>query len=217
MRFEELPCLLSPAQLPYQSGVERLADGLLHVAVLTRMPGVSPAMIEWWFGEYLQTTEQYKRWHPRDHLWMAWENKSPGTHIHARHCVHEYIGGRINKLKISFVPPGEFFPDGLDSHPGAVAICAYAGLLHRPVDFGRMVHLALPTTWGCELHSRFWLGYIKSRSGSRALERVGNSPWVRRIGASKTLGRALLVHCHEEMSTLAGFLPELYSSRHTGK
>jgi len=42
MQFEQLPALLSPEKLAYASGVERLENGVLHVAVLTRMPGVSP-------------------------------------------------------------------------------------------------------------------------------------------------------------------------------
>ena len=95
-------------------------------------------MIGWWFGDYMWTTEHYKRWHPRDHVWMSWEHKQPGTHVGARHLVHEYIGSRLHKLCITFVPPAEFF------------------------------------------------------------------------------GRALAVHCHEEMSTLAGFLPDLYASESQG-
>ena len=75
MRFDRITDLLSPEQLPYASGIERLPDGILHVAVLTRMPGVAPEMIEWWLAEYMQTTEHYKRWHPTAHLWMDWENK----------------------------------------------------------------------------------------------------------------------------------------------
>jgi hypothetical protein len=105
MRFEELPTLLTPEKLPYLSGVERLADGIPHVAVLTRMPGVSPEMIGWWFGAYLETTDHYRRWHPRDHAWMSWEDKRPGTHVGAKHLVHEYTGGKLNKLRITFVPP----------------------------------------------------------------------------------------------------------------
>ena len=211
MHFDEITSLVSPEQLPYLSGIARYPDGILHVAVLTRMPGVSPKMIEWWFGEYMQTTEHYKRWHPRDHVWMCWEDKTPGTHIGAKHCVHEYIGGRLNKLKISFVPPEDYFLDALQSVPGAVAVCARSGLLDRPIDVGRMAHLAVPQPWGCELHSRFWLGYVKSRTGSRIVDRLGNLAWVRRVLASDHLGRSLLVHCHEEMTTLAGFLPELYA------
>jgi hypothetical protein len=212
MRFDQLDALLTPEKLPYASGVERLADGVLHVAVLTRMPRVTPEMIAWWFGTYMQTTEHYRRWHPRDHLWMAWKNKRPGTHVGAQHLVHETIGGRLNKLRITFVPPEEYFPDGLGAAPGALAVCARPGLLGRPVDLGRMVHLALPRPWGCELHSRFWLGMVHARDGNRLPELLGNRPWLRRLSARTSMGRALLVHCHEEMTTLAGFLPELHAS-----
>lgn len=212
MQFEQVATLVSPEKLPYQSGVERLADGILHVAVLTRMPDVSPNMIKWWFGEYMETTEHYKRWHPRDHLWMSWEDKRSGTHIGAKHLVHEYIGGQLNKLRIAFVAPEEYFLDSLQQVPGAVAICARVGLLERPIDIGRMTHLALVQPWGCELHSRFWLGYVSSRSGSRLIDTVGNLAWTRRSQARIAGGRALMVHCHEEMTTLAGFLPGLYAS-----
>jgi hypothetical protein len=215
MKFEQVSSLLSPDKLAYLSGVERLSDGIFHVAVLTRMPGVSPRMIEWWFGEYMETTEHYKRWHPRDHLWMSWEDKRPGTHVGAKHLVHEYIGGRLNKLRITFVPPDEFFGDALNQVPGAVAICARPGLLDQPIDLGRMVHLALPQEWGCELHSRFWLGYVRSRNGSRLVDSLGNRRLFRRLRASTTMARALMVHCHEEMTTLAGFLPDLHSSEST--
>jgi hypothetical protein len=78
-------------------------------------------MIAWWFGEYMQTTEHYKRWHPRDHVWMSWEDKQPGTHVGAKHLVHEYIGGRLNKLRITFVPEEEFFADALTRMPDLYA------------------------------------------------------------------------------------------------
>ena len=167
MRFEDRGSLLAPEELPYLSGVERLADGILHVAVLTRMPKVSPPMIDWWFGEYMQTTEQYKRWHPRDHVWMAWENKRPGTHVGAKHLVHEYIGGQLTKLCITFVPPNQLFGNALEAVPEARAVCGRAGLIEHPIDLGHMVHLALSAPWGCELHSRFWLGHVAPRDGSR--------------------------------------------------
>ncbi|MGB5696162.1 MAG: hypothetical protein WBM46_10950 [Polyangiales bacterium] len=48
MKFDRLPTLPTPKKLPYLSGVERLVDGTLHVAVLTRIPDVSPRMFGWW-------------------------------------------------------------------------------------------------------------------------------------------------------------------------
>lgn len=211
MKLDDVSALVTPDELPYSSGVERLPDGALHVAVLTRMPDVSPKMVGWWFGEYLRTTEHYKRWHPRDHVWMRWEDKRPGTHVGAKHLVHEHIGGRLHKLRIAFVPPEDFFENALAQAPGAFAVCGRTGLLDRPIDVGHLVHLALPRPWGCDLHSRFWLGHVASRRRSNGLEAVANMRWVRRL-ATVSFGRALAVHCHEEMSTLAGFLPELYPS-----
>ena len=161
MKFEELDSLLTPDRLPYLSGVERLPDGILHVAVLTRMPGVSPKMIGWWFGEYMRTTEHYKRWHPRDHVWMSWDDKRPGTHIGAKHLVHEYIGGRLNKLCITFVPPEEYFGNALEGSPDALAVCGRPGLLERPIDLGRMVHLALPTPLAASSTAGSGLGTLR--------------------------------------------------------
>ncbi|MEM7138431.1 MAG: hypothetical protein AAF500_17760 [Myxococcota bacterium] len=212
MRLEDVSKLLTPLNLPYVNGVERLTDGVVHVAVRTPMPEVSPKMVGWWFGEYLQTVEHYRRWHPRDHVWMKWQDKQSGTYVGAKHLVHEYVGGHLHKLLITFVPPEDIFQDALVGVPETLAVCARPGLLERPVDVGYMVHLALPRPWGCELHSRFWLGYVASRNGSRAVEAIGNNPWIRRRLATLRFGRALAAHCQEEMGTLAGFLPELYAS-----
>ena len=211
MKLDEVSALLTPANLPYVNGLKRLPNGVLHVAVHTRLPEVSPEMVRWWFGEYLQTTEHYKRWHPRDHVWMRWEDKKPGTHIGAKHLVHEYVGGRLRKLRIAFVPPEDFFQNALARVPDAVAVCGRAGLLDRPIEVGHLVHLALPCDSGCELHSRFWLGHFASRSRATALDSIANRPWVRRRLASLSFGQALAAHCREEMSTLAGVLPELYA------
>lgn len=104
MEFEQLHTLLKPEKLPYLSGVQRLPDGVLHVAVLTRMPGVLPNMIGRWFGDYMETTEDYKRWHPRDHVWMSWADKRPGTHVGAKHLVHEYT--RSTDRPRAHGPPG---------------------------------------------------------------------------------------------------------------
>jgi len=38
---------------------------------------------------------------------MDWENESPGTHVGAHQLVHEFIGGKLQKLPISFLDPLE--------------------------------------------------------------------------------------------------------------
>ena len=62
----------------FESGVRRLRDGTVEVASLVSMPGVTSDMFRWWFSDYLQTTEHYRMWHPKDHVWMDWEHKTLG-------------------------------------------------------------------------------------------------------------------------------------------
>ena len=57
---------------------------------------------------------------------------------------------------------------------------------------------------------------MASRAAGGWIERIGNLPAARRRAVSTGLGRALAVHCHEEMTTLAGFLPELYAAETGG-
>ena len=210
MRYEDRTRLLDPEDLAFESGVERLDDGVFHVAVLTRMPGTRAEMIAWWFGTYMQTTEHYRMWHPRDHVWMDWEDKSPGTHVGAHHLVHEYIGGKMQRLRISFLDPVENLGPRA-SEAGRLFVCARVGLLGRPVSVARMVHAACDTPWGCELRSHFWMGHVESGLLGGLLQTVGNTPWLRRRAVSRAAAQALEAHCHEEMTTLGGFLPELYA------
>jgi DAPG hydrolase PhiG domain len=133
MKFEECSQILSPKQLAFESGLERLDNGMVHVAVLTRMPGVTAEMIAWWFGEYMQTSEHYRRWHPTDHVWMGWQDKQPGTHLGAKHLVHEYVGGRLFKLRIHFLPPENFLGNSIASEPERLLICAKISFLNYPL------------------------------------------------------------------------------------
>ena len=66
--------LLEPGYLPFESGYGDLGDGRKVVAALTRMPGCRAKMVHWWFS-WLGGTDQYKLWHPRDHLFSDWENR----------------------------------------------------------------------------------------------------------------------------------------------
>lgn len=200
----------------FETSVRRHSNGVYEVSVLTRMPDVEPEMVRWWFGDYLTTTEQYMTWHPTDHVWYDWENKSPGEHIGASGLVHEYIGGELAKLRIQFVPPEEIL--GKNNNLGAddVAICARPGLLEQPYYAGEMCHIVRRTDYGSEMRSRFWLGRVAKRKGNdrtRSIEGViGNTYLARKLGIRKSDAVALMRHCVEEMGYLADLLPELYAS-----
>ena len=204
MRLDEANQLLEPGYLPFEAGFVRLDDGQLHVAARTAMVGCKGSMIDWWFG-YLRTTEQYKWWHPKDHVWCEWTGSDSGEYVGGTHHVHEYIGGELAKLKICFREPSEYldtsrFPEAA----GSTAVCARTGVLDAPIWAGHLIHLVRDTDYGCEMRSRFWLGDFDppelAATREQRIERVPDR-----------LGWGLLKHCHEEMSYLAGFLPELYA------
>lgn len=67
MRFEERDRLLDPGYLPLESGTADLGEGYRLVAALTRMPRCRAKMVHWWFG-WLGGSDQYKWWHPTDHV-----------------------------------------------------------------------------------------------------------------------------------------------------
>jgi hypothetical protein len=167
-------------------------------------------MVEWWFG-YLSTTEQYKWWHPRDHVWCEWVGeRGTGRFVGGTHHVHEYIGGELQKLKIHFRDPAEYLDTSRFSEAGvSAAICARVGLLDAPVWAGHLIHLCRDTDYGCEMRSRFWLGSVDPPEIAADREaRIQLFP--------DRAGEGLQRHCHEEMTYLAGFLPELHGRETAG-
>jgi len=200
----------------YVTETKRMPDGTYMIAVRTPMPGVSAAMVKWWFTDYMQTTEHYKRWHPKDHVWMDWENKVPGEIVGASHLVHEYIGGEMNKLRIQFVPAEELFGYN-PNNENMFVLCARPGLLETPVYGGKMCHIVRNNETGAEMRSRFWLGHVARRDGDATVGSIegviGNTALARVLGVRPADAEGLKKHAIEEMSTLASFLPQLYAQR----
>ena len=202
----------------YATEVRRLPDATYLVAVRTPMPEVKADMVRWWFSDFLQTTEHYSWWHPKDHVWMDWENKEPGKIKGASHLVHEYIGDDLSKLRIQFVNPSEFFsydPNDEDTF----VICAIVGLLDEEINTAKMCHVVRNTLNGAEMRSRFWLGHVAEREGNKTLSSIkgfiGNRPLTRLFAVNKKAAEDLKLHATEEMRFLAELLPALYQSRQT--
>ena len=199
----------------YATEVRRLPDATYLVAVRTPMPEVKADMVRWWFSDFLQTTEHYSWWHPKDHVWMDWENKEPGKIKGASHLVHEYIGGDLSKLRIQFVNPSEFFsydPNDEDTF----VICAIVGLLDEEINTAKMCHIVRNTLNGAEMRSRFWLGHVAKRDGNKTTFSikgfVGNTALARLLVVEKQRAEDLKHHAKEEMKYLADLLPQLYES-----
>lgn len=197
----------------FKTEVKRLPNGVYEVSALTPMPGVTPEMVRWWFADYMQTSEHYQRWYPGAHVWMDWENKMPGEFVGASHLVHEYIGDEMQKLRIQFVPPEDIL-GAVELRDSDVAVCARPGLLDQPLNGGKMCHIIRATEDGAEMRSRFWLGIVAKRDGNDQVGSIegliANTYLVRKLGVSQSAAIDLMNHCVDEMSILAGFLPELY-------
>ena len=199
----------------YVTEVRRLPDATYLVAVRTSMPELKADMVRWWFSDFLQTTEHYNWWHPKDHVWMDWENKKPGENTGSSHLVHEYIGGELSKLRIQFVNSAEFF--GYEANDeNTFVICAKVGLLEEDINVAKMCHVVRNTLNGAEMRSRFWLGHVAKREGNKTIASIqgfiGNTALARLLVVDKQSAEDLKRHAKEEMKYLADLLPQLYES-----
>ncbi|MDP6429681.1 MAG: hypothetical protein QF393_16815 [Rhodospirillales bacterium] len=211
MQYSEAAQLFKNGYLPIESGYQDLGDGKKLVAAYTRMPGCRAKMVDWWFG-WVTTTEQYKLWHPRDHLFSDWEGREDGDYVGAAHLVHEYLAGDdgpIYKLRISFTDAHEFFGGTTSNVEGIIPVCANIGDLEKPVDFGKMTHFVRDTDYGCEMRSRFWLGEIESRDPAVEFGEEEKRE-MRQKGVTDELAWRLHQHATEEMGYLSEILPVLY-------
>ena len=199
----------------YVNEVRILPDASYLVAVRTPMPKVKADMVRWWFSDFLQTTEHYSWWHPKDHVWMDWENKKPGENAGSSHLVHEYIGGELSKLRIQFVNSAEFFGYEVNDE-NTFVICARVGLLEEDINIAKMCHVVRNTADGAEMRTRFWLGHVAKREGNNTISSIqgfiGNTALVRLFVLDKQLAEDLKRHAQEEMKYLADLLPTLYES-----
>jgi len=199
----------------YVNEVRRLPDASYLVAVRTPMPKVKADMVRWWFSDFLQSTEHYSWWHPKDHVWMDWENKKPGENIGSSHLVHEYIGGELSKLRIQFVNSAEFFGYEVNDE-NTFVICARVGLLEENINIAKMCHVVRNTVDGAEMRTRFWLGHVSKREGNKTISSIqgfiGNTALARLFVLDKQSAEDLKRHAKEEMKYLADLLPTLYES-----
>ena len=197
----------------YANEVRRLSDATYLVAVRTPMPGVKAEMVRWWFSDFLQTTEHYNLWHPKDHVWMDWENKKPEENTGSSHLVHEYIGGELSKLRIQFVNSAEFFGHEVNDE-NTFVICARVGLLEEDINIAKMCHVVRNTVDGAEMRTRFWLGHVAKREGNKTISSIqgfiGNTALARLFVLDKQSAEDLKRHAKEEMKYLADLLPSLY-------
>lgn len=211
--------LLNVGYLTMETGWARMSDGQLYVAALTPMPNVTGEMIDWWFAWHA-TGNAYLLWHPRDHIEARWKNAPNRSlpwkqqYIGNTSEIIEYVGSNKEYLNVWFKPPETYFDvSRFESADIATAICSRGGQRRENIWTAHVIHLVRNTERGVEMRSRFWLGDLDASPKGlvgKLLTPFMNSPAARRRNIPDELGRALMLHCAEEMHHLAGILPELY-------
>jgi len=211
------PELQNHGYWPVENGITISADGAFRVFVRTDMPGVTPAMWDWWFAWHGSEAQRYKLWHPRAHMHAAWaDGRSDLRHYVGRtsHVV-EYVGNQRLNLSIRFVPPASL---GLDEarlkRDGEVAICARGSMSGTPMETGWLIHHVRPVAGGSEMRSRFWLAgaNIRPRGMPGAAGALIGRVAARFAPLTDNMAMELLVHCAQEMNHLAAILPALYET-----
>ena len=92
--------LLSPGYGPMEFGDVMLEDGTVYSSTYARFPYAKGYMIDWWFSNRLNNTNDYQFWSP-DHGTFEWDaNKRPGTTVGATHISKEKIGDQIIPMRI---------------------------------------------------------------------------------------------------------------------
>lgn len=210
------PAMHDAGYWPIETGYTLSPDGSARVFVLTKMPGVTPAMWDWWFAWHGSEAQRYKLWHPNAHVHVVWaDGRSDLPHYVGRTSnVVEYIGAVRMRLAIRFVPPSELgFDEKRLAANGEVAICARGSIAGTPMDTGWLVHHVRPVEGGSEMRSRFWIAgdnVRPRRVSGRAGAFIGRTAgYLNRFNS--TQASELLVHCAQEMNHLAAFLPALHA------
>ncbi|AQT78152.1 hypothetical protein B1R94_01225 [Mycolicibacterium litorale] len=207
--FDSAATLLDEGYQQTENGYGTLRGGGFQVSVRTDMPGVTPAMWDWWFGWHGSDSRRYKLWHPRAHASARWgDEDADGRWVGRTSIIEEYLGSSYAKAAIQFLEPSALGLDA-DRLGDSVAVCARLGSSEVPVDIGWFIHHIRATADGAEMRSRFWMGgpYTGVRRGNRLADSV-----IRPIAAHQLPDpRDLLVHCAQEMNHLAAFLPALHA------
>ena len=218
LAWEDRADLLSTDMKSAQTGWSSFEDGSGYVAVNTFFPGATAEMIDWWF-EWAQQEEdiRYKIWYPGAHYAMsqrptegapAYKNAKPYWGM-SRFPVED-VGVGIARLRLDFIAPSEF---GFDQLPqGSTMLAVRVGLPNGLLKTTDMIHYVRAVEGGVEMRSPFWIAreFEAMGEGLGVAAALANNSMVKRRLVPENLARELALHCANEYSQLASFLPEVY-------
>ena len=214
LEYEDRNKIFEPGDLPGEVGLFTLKKGGFQVANKTEFKGCTGEMLQWWFGWHAVDPLRYAIWDPYDHYGLEISEKDkayildPNTSIpdkgrNVTHTVLESLaaGAKPDKIIIHFDDPADlgFDKEKIFTDKCSFFVCAHAEL--GPLNV-IMMHMARDTADGCELRSRFWMGYTKEG-------KVKLPFFLKPIVKKKMV--ALLGHNFTEYANLAAILPEVYA------
>ena len=205
-------------------GIFPLKAGGYCVANTTKYKGVTGEMLQWWFGWHATDPLRYSIWDPYDHygLEISEEDRAyildPNTSIpdkcrNVHHKVLESLkaGEKPSTIHIYFADPADLGYDKsrIFTEDCSFFVCANAHIVtpailpNMPVV---MTHMAVDTEDGCELRSRFWMGY-KIENG--VAKRGGFPEFL--LKKLTGIFEKLLAHNFYEYTNLGAILPQVYA------
>jgi hypothetical protein len=155
-------------------------------------------MIAWWH-ERRKTVDEFRRWHPIEHVFCEWNEA-----LHAN-VYHHRVNGEIEKTKAQHRDTSDYLdPASLSKAGVSAAVCSRGGPVDRDGWGAHIVHLCHDTDYGCEVRTRLFFGDFDP-----APPAVARTLLLRVF--SEDRARWLVRHQSEEYVYLARFLPELYA------
>lgn len=210
--------LFDPGYHEVEIGYCVMPDGTGYVANLTKMPGVTVEMFDWWFVWHSLDNLRYTIWDPEDHKQAQSQHKlrsmDPILTMREKlwdttHFVIEDIGMGLAPLVLNFKYPGDlgFDTSRIGTKDCATIVCSRGnGYGYPPFASPDVVmcHFVREIDGGIELRSRFWLGYT-CQNGKiiKSLPDWGRFPMMGPMG--------LCMHNIKEFANLAALLPRVYA------
>lgn len=217
LKIENRQALFDEGYLPGEFGYWKPGDGTGLVANLTSFPGATGEMFDWWFAWHPIDRLRYAIWDSDDHydVYLKDRQKALDPNLSVRekhwgsvHHVWESMGGAADYISIYFKRPAQMGYDEslLDTPKCSALVCANSYIIgndQKPDISVFMTHFMRPVQGGCELRSRFWLGWIVENGQPRkTLPQGAQIP--------EEALRMLLCHNVKEFNNLASFLPDIY-------
>lgn len=219
LNIHERNKLFDPRYLPDEKGIFPTADGGKLVSNNTYFKDTTGEMMQWWFAWHGLDPLRYAIWDPYDHygLEASFEDKkkmaNPNLPLREKCCNVLHV---VEESLVMGEPPATLFLNfkdpkdvGYDAEQIGTESCSFMVCANVEIQspMGRipifMTHMTRDLKDGCELRSRFWMGYNIIDSKAEYLMPGG-------MEFPMEMAKQLLGHNFNEFTNLAEILPDVY-------